>query len=101
VALAVDLASGHVQRGEQVRDAVLVVIVGELLARVESVRQQRLGPVQRLNLSLLINAEHDRATRRGQVQLDDVGHLVGELRIADTSAATEEQGSTVGAWSVR
>lgn len=45
-------------------------------------RQRRLGSVQRLDLRLLVDAEHDCATtRRIQVQPDDVGDLLRELRV--------------------
>lgn len=35
-------------------------------------RQQRPRPVQRLNLRLLIHAQHQRFVRRIQVQADDI-----------------------------
>ena len=79
LALAEHLAGGHVQRGEQVRRAVPHVVVGALLGRVERDRQHRLGPVQGLDLRLLIDREHHRAAGRIQVQADHVGDLGGEL----------------------
>src|SRR5580692_7764261 len=44
-------------------------------------RKNRLRPVQRLNLTLLIHAQYDRFVRRIQVQADDVAYFAGKLRI--------------------
>ena len=38
--------------------------------------------VERLDLALLVDAEHQRAVRRRQIEADDVAHLVHEVRIA-------------------
>ena len=56
-----DLAGGDLQRGEQAGGAVANVIVGLLLGNALAQRQNRLGPIQRLDLAFLIDAEHDRA----------------------------------------
>ena len=45
-------------------------------------RQQRLGPVQALNLGLLVDGQHHRRSGRVQVQTDNVGDLLGESGIA-------------------
>jgi hypothetical protein len=71
----------HVQGGEQVGGAVPDVVVGAFLGGVERDRQQRLGPVQGLDLGLLVEAEHDRPAGRIQVQPDDVGDLLRERRV--------------------
>ena len=44
-------------------------------------RQHRLGPVQRLDLALLIHAQHHRLLRRVVVQPDDVDDLLHEQRV--------------------
>lgn len=67
-----DLAGSGVQGGEEVRGAVPDVVVGAFLAAVEVDRQQRLGPVEGLDLCLLVDAEDDRPVGRVQVQADDV-----------------------------
>ncbi len=41
--------------------------------------QCRRGPVQRLDLGLLVHTQHDRVLRRVQVKPDDVGDLGGQL----------------------
>ena len=57
------------------------VVVGALLGGVERDRQQRLGPVQRLDLRLLVHTEDDRPGRWVEVEPDNVGHLVRERRV--------------------
>jgi hypothetical protein len=57
----------------------VVVGHGAGLARLE--RQPRLGGVERLDLGLLVDREHDRVLGRVDVQTDDVLELGGELGI--------------------
>ena len=80
-ALTDDLTGPDVQRGKQVRRAMSHVVMRALLGRVERDRQQRLGPVQRLDLRLLVHTQHDRPGRRVEVQPDNVGHLLRERRV--------------------
>ena len=58
-----DLAGGDLQRGEQAGGAVADVVVGLLLGNAWAQRQNRLGPVQGLDLAFLIDADHHRAGR--------------------------------------
>ena len=44
-------------------------------------RQERLGSIERLYLALLIDAQHDRAFRRRELEADDVPHLLDEQRV--------------------
>ena len=60
------------------RSAVALVAVRAPLGQAG---QHRSGPVQRLDLGLLIDAQHDRVLRRGQVEADDVGDLRDQLRV--------------------
>jgi hypothetical protein len=46
-----------------------------------SERQDRLRPIQRLYLTLLVNTENDRMLRRIHVQSDDVPYLLDKLRV--------------------
>ena len=57
------------------------VIVGALLGLPRLHRQRLLGPIQRLNLGLLIDAEHDRVLGRVQIRPDNVGDLGDQLGI--------------------
>ncbi len=75
------LAGRDLQRGEQRRGAVPDVVVRAPLGQPGLHRQHRRGPVQRLDLRLLIHAQNDRVLRRRQVQPDDVGDLGDQLRI--------------------
>jgi len=82
LALAEDFPGVHVKRGEQIGGAMPHVIV-RLLRRLSKVDGQgRLSSVQCLDLGLLVDAEHDGATRRVQVQTDYVGDFLGELGIS-------------------
>ena len=58
-----------------------LVVVGAPLGLAGPHRQQRLGAVQRLDLALLVDAQHHRAIRRIEIEPDDVAHLLHEQRI--------------------
>lgn len=58
MALAVDRAGTDVECGEQVGGAVPDVVMGAFLSDAEIDGSQRLGPVRRLNLGLLVDREH-------------------------------------------
>ena len=81
LALAEDFPGVHVERGEQIGGAVPHVVVRLLRRFAKFEGQRRLGSVQRLDLRLLVDAEHDGATRRVQVQADNVGDFLGERGI--------------------
>ena len=53
--------------------------MGAPLGHAGQHRQDRLGPVQRLDLRLLVHAQHQRPLRWVQVQPDDVTDLVDDL----------------------
>ena len=76
-----DLSGGHVEGGEEAGDAVAGVVVGAFLRHAGHHRQHRLGPVECLDLRLLVDAEHDGFVRRVEVETDDVAYLVDELRV--------------------
>ena len=63
-----DLPGGHLQGGEQGGGAVPLVVMGAALGQAGAQRQHRRGPVQGLDLALLIDADHDGVVRRRQVQ---------------------------------
>ena len=74
-------AGQHVQRGEQGRGAVALVVVGHRAGPAGLDRQRRLGAIQRLDLALLVHAQHDRVLRRVQIQADDVDELLLKPRV--------------------
>ncbi len=75
VAAADHRAGGDVKRSEQRRGAVARIVVGSPLPLPGPHRQHGLRAVQRLDLRLLINAQHQRAVGRAQVEADDVAHF--------------------------
>ncbi len=66
----------------RVGGAVALIVVGHRPAAPRLQRQTRLGAVERLDLRLLIDAEHHRVRRRVNVKPDDVAQLGDEFRIA-------------------
>lgn len=75
------LASRDVQRREQRGRAVTHVIVRASLRHAGCQRQYGLRAIERLNLALLVHAQHHGLKRRIQVKPDDISHLVDEHRI--------------------
>ena len=80
----------HVHRGEQGRRPIPLVIVGHGSGAAFLERQAGLGSVERLDLALFVDAEHDRVRRRIDVEPDDVAQLadergvLGELELPHT-----------------
>jgi len=60
------------------------VIMGEGAATAWLKRQARLGAVQRLDLTLLIDTKDHGILRRREVNSDHVSELLHEFRIADS-----------------
>ena len=80
VALAQDRAGGDGQRGEEV-DRAVTEVVARLALRLPQVHgEHRLRPLERLNLRLLVHANHDRVLGRVQVQPHNVTRLFHEQR---------------------
>ena len=75
------LAGRDVQRGVEARGAGAFVVVGRALRGAGQHRQDRRGPVQRLDLGLLIDTQHHGALGRVQVEPDDIADLRHELRV--------------------
>ena len=73
VGAAGDGAGSNVEGCQERHGAVAHAIVGPALDLPGLHRQQGLGPIQRLDLPLLVDAEHQRALGRMQVEADDVG----------------------------
>jgi hypothetical protein len=79
VALANDPAAHHFERGEERRRPIADIVVRAALRLPGTHRQQRLSPVERLDLRLLIDAKHEGP--RGWIDADDVADLLHEQRI--------------------
>ena len=82
IALADDRGGGDVRRREQRDRAVALVIVGTPLGDAGQHRQDRLGAVEGLELALFVDAQHQRAIRRREVETDDVTELDLKVRIS-------------------
>jgi hypothetical protein len=79
--LADDAPVGDVERREQAGDAIALGVVGAALGQARHHRQDRLGAVQRLDLGLLVHAQHHRPLGRVVIQPDDIDDLVDNQRI--------------------
>src|SRR5512133_319093 len=94
-AAAGDLAGGDLQGGEQAGDAVPDIIMGASLGQPRAQRQRGGGAVQRLDLGLLVHAEHDRAGGRFQVQGTQVGDLGEEFGVGGELEGVDAGGGKV------
>jgi hypothetical protein len=75
------MAGCNVEGCVQVGGAVAFVVVGLALRDTGHHRQNRGSPIQRLDLGLLIDTEHNRGVGRVEIQADNVADLVDELGI--------------------
>ena len=76
-ALADNLALQHVERGEQRRRAMALIIVRHRPAPAALHRQPRLSTVERLDLRLLIDREDQRMVGRIDIETDNVLNFGG------------------------
>jgi len=76
-----DVTRADLERGEQACGAVPFVVVRVALDLPGLHRQHRLGPVERLNLGLLVDRQDDRPLGRREVEPDHVADLRLELGI--------------------
>ena len=83
-AAADDLALQNVERGEQGRRAVAFVVMGHRAGAAFLHRQARLGAVERLDLALLVDREHDCMRRRIDIEADDIANLAAK-RLSSTA----------------
>lgn len=81
-ALADDGAVEHVESREQCRGAVALVVVRHRPAAALLHRQPRLSAVERQDLALFINRQHQGLVGRVEVEADDILDLGDEVRIA-------------------
>ena len=75
------VARRDVECGVEVGDTVAAIVVRAPLGHAGHERQHQGGAIQRLDLGLLVHAQHDRRIGWVQVEPDDVAHLVDELWI--------------------
>ncbi len=75
------LAGGDIQRCEEAAGAVAFVVVGGARRRAGQDRQDRSAAIERLDLALLVHAQHQRPFRRVEVEPDHVAHLLHKQRV--------------------
>ena len=78
---AYDRAVEHIQRGEQRRRAVALIVMRHGPGAALLQRQAGLGPVERLDLTLFVDGQHNGVSRWINVEADDIAQLADELRI--------------------
>src|SRR5262245_47780359 len=71
-------ATGDIQSSEQRSSSVANVIVALARRHSRAQRQNRPGPIESLNLTLLIHAQHQSTFRRVQVKTDNVTDFLNE-----------------------
>ena len=74
-------AGDHVQCREQGRGAVPEVVMGDPFDIAQAHGQHRLRALERLDLALLVDAQHHRMLRWIEVQPGDVAYLLDEERV--------------------
>lgn len=81
LALGEDLALSDVQRREQRGRPVSDVVVRDPLDIAQPEREDRLRAIEGLDLTLLVDAQHDRVIRRVEIEPDDIAHLLDKERV--------------------
>src|SRR5713226_6380735 len=74
--LADDCAGFHVECGEQRGGAIAKIVRGAALSLAGPHRQNRLHAIERLNLRLLVRAQHQRPVRRVEIEPHNIAHLL-------------------------
>ena len=80
-ALGNDLAGGDVEGGEQRGGSVAPVVMSAPLDLSGPHGQHRLRAVERLDLALLVDAKHERALGRVEVEADNIPQLLHKQRV--------------------
>ena len=87
----------NVERGEQRRRAVPLVVMGHGAGAALLHGQAGLGAVERLDLRLLVDRQHHRMSRRIDIQANDIGEFLGECRVVrQLEAPPAVRAETVG-----
>ena len=81
VALTDHLPALHIECCEQRRRPVPHVVVGSALDLPGAQREQRLSAIERLDLRLLVDAQHQSSIGRAHVQPHDVSNFLDEQRV--------------------
>ena len=76
------LAGGNIEGGEERRRAMPLIVVSAPFSLTWPHRQERLCPIERLDLALFIDAQHQSALGRVEIKPDNVPHLLDEKRVS-------------------
>jgi hypothetical protein len=99
--LVEDLTGDQVHGRVQVDRAVALVVVALPLGHPRQQRQDRLGPVERLDLGFLVDTKDRGMIGRVHVQPDQVSNLVDEQRIGGQLEGVEQSGFRPNARQIR
>jgi len=81
-AVANHFAVENIQSSEQRCGPVTLIVMSERSASPGFHRQSRLSSIQRLDLTLLINAQHESFLGRVHIKANNVPQFVNELRVS-------------------
>lgn len=87
-----DLASCNVERGEQRRSPMTLIVVRHGAGTAFLEGQARLRAIQGLDLALLVDGKHQRFIGRIEVEADDILHLLGEVWVVGGLKGANEMG---------
>lgn len=87
--LAKDGSAQCVERGVERERAVAEVLEAVALQAPRRERQHRIEPVERLDVTLLVQAEHRSMLRRIEIETNDVGGLLLEIGIVGSHVALD------------
>src|SRR5215213_2516116 len=82
----------RIERREQSRGPVTLVVMGHCASATRHERKPWLGSIQRLDLALLIDRKHQRVFGRVQVEPNDIVQLLQELRISAQLESPSQMG---------
>jgi hypothetical protein len=94
LALGEDLAVGDVEGCEERRRTVANVVLRDAFDVAQSQRQQRLRALERLDLALFIDTQHQRIVRWMQIQAGHITHLLNENGSVESLKDFERCGCT-------
>src|SRR5438445_10509072 len=81
IALSNHMSGGDVEGGKERSCAVPLVVMAAAGNRAGPHRQHGLATIQRLDLALLVNTEHDRTLARSHIEAHDTAHFGDQIGI--------------------
>jgi hypothetical protein len=84
--------AGDIERGKQGSGAMALVVVRHGAGSALFHRQPWLSTVERLDLALLVDTQHEGSVRRAEVEADDILHLLDEPLVVRQLEPAREMG---------